>query len=160
MSAEVQAGAGGRGFGMMGKLQAQISDSLRTGSEEARGYAERIIARLDDIRASLDSIKGEESERQSYTKSVAAFAAERLSEGRPGYIETIERIAATAEAATAVDLFVGSASNAGFRHRLNFGAAGRDQAAVEIDVPEGSAIVVQTGAGAASVNVQIKRQRV
>lgn len=159
MGVEAQANARAGGVGLMGRLSAQYGDILRSGGEEARTYAERVCARLDDIRHILREIRGEEDERTARSKAVAANTTEQIDAGRPGYIGCIQRIAVTADAATTVDIFVGSASDVGFRHRINFAAAGRDSAAVSIDVPEGAQIFAVAGAGAARVNLQVKRQK-
>lgn len=162
MGAEIEAGAqaGGRGIGLMGRMQAQLSDGLRRGAEEATIYAERICARLDVISGQLASIAGEEEERTTAMKAVAANATEQMASGRPGYMGTIERIAVTGDGATTVDIFVGSESDTGFRHRVELAAAGRASAAVEIDVPESASVFARAGAAPARVNLQIKRQHV
>jgi hypothetical protein len=163
MSAEIEAGAGVGRAGLMGRLQAQLSDGLREGTQQASAYAERICSRLDIISAQLASIAGVEEERTTAIKAVAANSTEQLQAGRPGYMGTIERIAITADAATTVDIFVGSESDSGFRHRVDAPVVGASRVSVgqlEIDVPEGAAIFARAGAGAARVNLQVKRQHV
>lgn len=157
--ARVEVGRAG-GLGVMGRLQGQISTALQNGSVEARVYAERIIARLDEICGLLYEVRGRENERTTLTKAVAANTTERLSDGRPGYMGEIERIAITADAATDVDIFVGSESDLGFRWRGTFAVADRDHDTPEIAVPEGAPIFVRAGAGAARVVLQVKRQKV
>lgn len=158
MSVEAEGGAQAGRLGVMGRLQGQVSTALREGSVEARAYCERIIARLDQIYGVLCEIRGEEDERVTYTKAVAAGATEQLDAGRPGFSRVIKRVAITADGATDVDLFVGSASDVGFRHRETFAAVGRASRDVTIEVPEGAPIFAVAGAAGARVNIGTIRQ--
>lgn len=161
MSAEIEAGAGVGRAGLMGRLQAQLSDGLREGTQQASAYAERICSRLDIISAQLASIAGVEEERTTAMKAVAAGTTEQLHPGRPGFMGTIERVAISSDGASIVDIFVGSESDTGFRHRVELAAAGRVSVGqLEIDVPEGAAIFARATTTAARMNLQVKRQHV
>lgn len=142
-------------------IQAQIGDSLRNGAAEAQAVAERIIARLDDIRDAVRAAAPGESERTTATAYVEPNTSERIAEARAGYMLTIEQVSAVTDAATTVDIHVGTEGAEGFRTRLETAAAGRASGGlVGYTVPEGSPVFAIVGAGGARVNLQIKRERV
>src|SRR5687768_6865208 len=101
------------GLGMFAGMQAQIGDSLRAGAETATAYAERIIARLDVISRGIQNLADPESERVTASVHLDANTVEKVSEARPGYMVTIEHVSVVTEAATTVDILVGTDSPEG-----------------------------------------------
>ena len=151
----------GGGFGMMAGLQAQVGDAMRNGAQQAQDYAERICTKLDVIAEGSLALGAGESERITISAAVEAASTEKFEPARRGWLATIEHISVVADAATTVDIHVGTDGNEGFRERLTFAAAGRDSSALTAyRVPEGAPVFAVVGAGAARVNIQLRREKV
>jgi hypothetical protein len=146
---------------MFAELQAQVGESLRNGGATAQAYAERVIARLDIIAEGVLRLDTTESERAFESAFIEANTSDKIAEGRQGYISTIEHVSIIADGATTVDIYIGSEGASGFRTRLELAAAGRTGGAlVGYKAPEGAAIIARAGAAGATVNVQLKREKI
>lgn len=143
-------------------LQARAEVALGTARETATIYAERILGRLDAIVDGVQALDSPESERVSASVRVNAGETKKITEGRPGWMMTVEHVSVVTDGAAVVDIHVGSAGNEGFRTRLETAAAGKAGGGlVGYKVPESGAVfAILSGAGGAMVNVQVKRERV
>jgi hypothetical protein len=147
------------GGGIFAGMQAQISAGLKEGATTAQAYAERIIARLDVIAEGVLALSKSETERAFESVRVVSGGTGKI-ETKVGQLSTIEYVSAVMDGAGSVDVFVGTEGAPGFRIRLNATVADNVASNLsEFEVPSGAPIFIKANGTAATVNLQLKREK-